>query len=179
MKKSIISRTIINYSAKGLIYDEASKEIKSFALIVPSTVNTAERAEKYIRKNPGIVYGKLVSVEEVSKNEMLVGMYVDTFVANAVKVDERSKETRNAITKTVVAAECTILCMSPDRKVYEAKVIAPINCNYDSYIRKNFTFDGKFIEVYSVHEISELYAMDEEKFISLAKPMKNKFQLAD
>ena len=180
MKKSIISRTIIRNVAHTTTYNSAKHEIDSGVVIVPANVNTCDRAEKFIRKNnsyPSDV--KLVSVDAIEKIETLVGMYVDDFVANAKKVDERSKETRNAITKTVVAAECTILCMSPDRKVYETKVITPVNCNYDSYIRKNFTIDGKFIEVYSVHEISELYAMDEATFIALAKPMKNKFQLDD
>lgn len=180
MKKSIISRTIINNMAHGIVYNEDKKAVEEFTAFLPAAVNTTERAEKFIRKNNLPIGGKLVSVDSLEKSELLIGMYLDTFVANAVKVSERSKETRNTITKTVIANECVCLYMTDNREVKETTVIVPSGCtNFDGYVRKNCKFDGKFIEVSEVHEISELYSMDENKFIELAKPMKNKFQLAE
>ena len=179
MKKAIISRTIVNNVAHCLVFDSDSKSIHDSVVFVPASVNTVERVEKYIRKNNAVV-GKLVSVEAVDRLESLVGMYLDTFMENATKVDERSKETRDSITKTVTVLECVALYMDSDRNVKEHKVIVPVGTtNIDGYVRKNCEFDGMFITVASSKEISELYAMDERKFIALAKPMKNKFQLDD
>lgn len=180
MKKSIISRTIIRNIAHVTAYKSESKEIFDTVVIVPASVATVDKADRFIRKNNRFPVGvKLVSVDTVEKVETLVGMYLDTFVANATKVDERSKETRDAITKTVIAMKATILYMTPDRKINETSVIVPQNVNYENYIRKNVTLDGRFIEIVNLEEVSTLYAMDEATFIDLAKPMKNKFQLDD
>lgn len=180
MKKPIISRTIIRNAAHVTAYKAATKEIFDSVVLVPASAATVDKAERFIRKNNRFADGiKLVSVDSIEKMETLVGMYVDTFVANATKVDERSKETRDAITKTVVAMKATILYMTPDRKVNETSVVIPQNINYESYIRKNVTLDGRFIEIVNLEEVSTLYAMDEATFIRLAKPMKNKFQIDD
>lgn len=180
MKKAIISRTIIRNIAHATAYNSDSKGIFETVFIVPASVATVDKAERFIRKNNTLADGvKLVSVDSIEKMETPIGMYLDTFIANATKVDERSKETRDAITKTVIAMKATVLYMTPDRKINETSVITPQNINYENYIRKNVTLDGRFIEIVNLEEVSTLYAMDEATFISLAKPMKNKFQLDD
>ena len=180
MKKSIISRTIIRNVAHVTLYKSDTKAISESVVIVPASVATVEKAERFIRKSNRFPVGiKLVSVDSIEKMETLVGMYLNTFVDNAIKVDERSKETRDAITKTVVAMKATVLYMTPDRKINETSVVIPQNVNYENYIRKNVSLDGRFIEIVSLEEVSTLYAMDEATFVNLAKPMKNKFQLDD
>lgn len=181
MKKPIISRTIVSNVAHTLVFDMGKKAISDGAVILPAAVNTVDRAEKYIRKHDALVSGhKLVSVESVEKLENLVGMYLDTFMVNADKVDERSKDTRDCITKLVTVLEAVALYMDKDRNVKECKVIVPMGtANIDAYVAKNRQFDGKFITVASAKEVSQLYAMSEAKFISLAKPMRNKFTLDD
>lgn len=180
MKKPIISRTIIRNAAHVTAFESASKKIFDSVVLVPATAATVDKAERFIRKNNRFPAGvKLVSVDSVEKMETLVGMYLDEFVANATKVDERSKETRDAVTKTVVAMKATVLYMTPDRKINETSVVIPQNVNYENYIRKNVTLDGRFIEIVNLEEVSTLYAMDEATFIGLARPMKNKFQLDD
>ena len=94
MKKPIISRTIVSNIAHVIIFDMGKKAISDTVVILPAAVNTVDRGEKYIRKHDALLSGhKLVSVESVEKVENLVGMYLDTFMANADKVDERSKDT--------------------------------------------------------------------------------------
>lgn len=181
MKKPIISRTIISNVAHILVFDMDKKAISDSVVILPAAVNTVDRAEKYIRKHESLVNGqKLVSVDSVEKVENLVGMYLDTFVANADKVEERSKDTRECVTKLVTALEAVALYMDKDRKVQESIVTIPMGTpNIDTYVSKNIQFNGKFITVASTKEVSQLYAMSEAKFISLAKPMRNKFTLDD
>ena len=178
MKKAIISRTIINYRAVGKCFNEATNSVESFGWFVPAAVNTTERAEKFLRKNNLPVGKKIILVNEVQKTEMLIGMYVDEFMEKATKVSERSKETRDCITKTVTVLAGTALYMNEKEEVKKAPVVVPTNCpNIDAYIRKNYKFDGAFIMAKDMHEVSELYSMSENDFIKNARPMKNKFTL--
>ena len=181
MKKAIISRTIITNAVHVNVFDKESRTARADLVMLPAAIDTAERAEKYIRKNPALIgSAKLIDVESVERIENLVGMYVDDFIANAKPVTERSKETRGTITKTVQSCIGTALYMSAGRKIEEMTVTFPANVtNVNSYICKNYTIPGKYIDVEDVETIDSLYSMDENTFIRLAKPMKNKFQLAD
>lgn len=180
MKKPIISRTIINHIAFVTMFDMESKAVIDLSAMLPATVDTVEKAEKFIRKNPGTIPGKLVMVNSVERSEMLVGMYVDDFIKNAKQVTERNKETRGTVTKTVQTCIGTALYMDDKRNVCEKVVTFPVNLsNVDGFIRKNYTFPGQFITVENVETIETLYSMDENTFIALAKPMRNKFQLAE
>lgn len=180
MKKAIISRTIINHVAFVTVFDPDTKAVVDLSAMLPATVDTVEKAEKYIRKNPGTVPGKLVMVNSVERSEMLIGMYVDDFIKNAKQVMERNKETRGTVTKTIQSCVGTALYMDSNRNVCETVVTFPVSLsNVDSYIRKNYTFPGQFITVENVETIDSLYSMDENTFIALAKPMRNKFQLAE
>lgn len=180
MKKPIISRTIINHIAFVTMFDMESKSVIDISAMLPATVDTVEKAEKFIRKNPSTIPGKLVMVNKVERSEMLIGMYVDDFIKNAKEVTERNKETRGTVTKTVQTCIGTALYMDDKRNVCEKVVTFPVNLsNVDGFIRKNYTFPGQFITVENVETIETLYSMDENTFIALAKPMRNKFQLAD
>lgn len=180
MKKSVISRTIINSIACATVFDTNTRKTDEIALCIPAAYDTQEKAEKYLRKNTNLYTGKLVMVSGVDRSEKLVGMYVDDFIANAVKVDERSKETRGTVTKTIQSCVGTALYMDENRAVQEKIVTFPVGLgNIDSYIRKNYSFPGRFITVEDVEIIDALYSMDESTFIALSRPMKNKFQLAD
>ena len=178
MKKAIISRTIINYRAVGKCFNESTNSVETFGWFVPASVNTTERAEKFLRKNNLPVGKKVILVSDIQKTEMLLGMYLDDFMAKATKVDERSKDTRDCITKTVTIMEGTALYMADDESVKKCKVYIPTNCaNPDAYIRKGWNGLGDFITVKDLHEVSELYSMDENTFLENARPMKNKFTL--
>ena len=180
MKKAIISRTIINNAACVTVFNTDTRKTDEIKVSVPAAFDTAEKAEKYLRRHPEAITGKLVMVSGVDRVEKLVGMYVDDFIKNAKQVTERNKETRGTVTKTVQTCVGTALYMTENRKVYEAVVTFPVNVtNVDNYIRKNCNIPGRYIEVVDIQTIDSLYSMDENTFITLAKPMKNKFQLAD
>lgn len=180
MKKAIISRTIVNSIACATVFDTNTRKTDEIAVIIPAAYDTSEKAEKYLRKNTNLYSGKLVMVSGVDRSERLVGMYVDDFMANAVKVDERSKETRGTVTKTIQSCIGTALYMDESRAIQEKIVTFPVGLgNIDGYIRKNYTFPGRFITVEDVETIESIYSMDESTFIALSRPMKNKFQLED
>lgn len=179
MKESIISRTIVSNQASGLYFDPDKRAIASFVLVLPAAISSAETAEKYIRKNPALLPGKLVTVENVERCEKLVGMTITDFVSNAKSADARSKETRGAISKTVISGKADALYMNAAHEIKTQTVFFPASVtNIDAYIRKNVTFPGTFITAENIGTVEQLYYMDESTFISLAKPMKNKFTLA-
>lgn len=180
MKKAVISRTIVNSIACATVFDTDTREMHEIAFCLPAAYDTPEKAENYLRKHGNLYSGKLVMVSSIDRSEKLIGMYVDEFIAKAVKVDERSKETRGTVTKTIQSCIGTALYMDENRAVQEKVVTFPVGlANVDAYIRKNYTFPGRFITVEDVEIVEALYSMDESTFIALSKPMKNKFQLAD
>lgn len=178
MKKAIISRTVKSVNAVCKFF--ADDSVHTISVQLPAHCNTTNIAERYIRKNnPGIIPGKLIFVERVESSEKLIGMELDDFIANATKVSERSKDTRNCVTKEVQAFSGTALYMDETQSIKETVVTIPQGvANVDAYVRKNYKFDGYYITTKNITPVSALYAMDEKVFASLAKPMANKFKLA-
>lgn len=180
MKESIISRTIISNIARGLYFDMEQRKACAFECVIPAAYNDADKAEKFLRKNPAYVPGKIITVESVNKSEKLVGMKLSTFVENAKPADERSKETRDCVSKTVISGVADALYMDANRQIQTTVVFFPANtANVEAFIRKNVKFSGHFITVENVRTCEQLYYMSEVSFIELAKPMKNKFTLAE
>ena len=178
MKEPIISRTIINNFATGLEYIAAAKKVQTFVVVLPAAIDTPERAERYISKHNDLLSGKMVSVDKVERYENLVGMPLSVFMANAKPVSERSKETRGAITKTVPGFMVDVLYMDENHIIKTVPATVPAAKDVEKYCKINVSVPGKFVTVENVRAIETLYAMDENTFIALAKPMKNKFTLA-
>lgn len=180
MKKAIISRTFVSSIVYYKAFDMEKGEIYDGEVFIPSQYDTTEKAEKFLRKNDILVKGKLVMVTDVQRSELLCGMYLDDFIANAEPVAERSKETRGTVTKTVQSCLATALYMADDQSVKATTITFPCGlANVDAYIRKTWKGPGVFITVKDVRTVESLYSMTENEFLALAKPMKNKFQLAD
>ena len=176
MKKAIISRTIRTTFARCKVFRDSA--IFDDYCTLPASCTTGEIAERYIRKHPDILTGKLVVVETLETVEKLVGMYLDTFIENAACVTERTKDTRDCVTKEVKALAATALYMDEQQQVKESTVTIPQGvANIDAFVRKNYKFPGYFITVKDTHEVSALYAMPEKVFVAIARPMKNKFSL--
>lgn len=181
MKKAIISRTFVSSIVYYKAFDMDKAELYDGETYIPAQYDSPEKAEKFLRKNGDIlVKGKLVMVSDVQRSELLCGMYLDDFIANAKPVSERSKETRGTVTKTVQSCLATALYMVDDHFVKTTTINFPVGLNnVDAYVRKNWNGPGVFITVKDVRTVESLYSMTENEFLALAKPMKNKFQLAD
>ena len=167
--RNTITRSFNKIAAACTLYRD--KAIIDDTVLIPYLFNTVELAEKYIRKNNLITDGKLVEVVSVAKVSALYGMEESDFIAKAVKVDERSKETRGMISKTIVANEGTLLYMDTQRKVNEMPVIVPKGAKLDKLARSLAPNGCKGITIENIHEVSALYVMSEEDFIANARPM--------
>lgn len=177
MRESIISRTIITNYASVLFYNAGTKAAESCIVTLPAAIDNADRADRYIRKNPGMIGGKLITVEEVKRSERLVGMPMSVFMDNAKAVTERDKTTRGSITKTVPGFACDVLYMDSDHAIQRKRVSIPAVKDIDRYCKSNIKVDGYYVTVENVTATETLYSMSESKFIELARPMKTKFTL--
>ena len=172
MKKTIISRTISDNHVKGLCVDLKTRTVIEWEDRIPVKYDTPEKALAFVRKNNPTI----VSILSVEKVENLIGMYESDFIANGVKFDERSKETRGLITKEISVKSAKCMVVDSDRKVID--VTYP-NCDSEKAARKAASDDDKlFVQLIVIEETKQLYGMETAKFESLAKPMKDRFTLA-
>lgn len=173
MNKSIVSRTITRTVAKGLIVDVATRTVNEWEDVVPNTCDTCEKALAYVRKTVPAV----VAIYEIAKNEKLVGMTESEFISLAYwHGNERTKATRYAITKAITTRYGKVLVVDKDRKVSE---IEYLGADSEKSARKIAEADGKFfVQLLSVREDAQIFAVDPATFEEHARPMKDRFTLA-
>lgn len=166
--RNTITRTFNKTLAKCLVYVDNS--ISERAVFIPYGFNTTELAERYIRKNVQLDE-KLVDVISVETVSTLYGMDESDFITLATVVDERSKETRGMISKTVQGYIGTLLYMNEQRKVCEKLVTFTKGEKLATVARENTPDGCKPIDIENIKETSALFVMSEEKFIANAREM--------
>lgn len=170
MKKAIISRTFTTSLVNVLSVDKEARAVKESTIILDGKIDTVEKAVKYFDKHDRTVVDVL-SVKVVSE---LLGMYESDFIALAKPFDERSKDTRNLITKNCVSTVCNCMVVSADRKIIDIDIIA----DSEKECRKEAEKRGyKFVAINSNKEITQLYGMDADTFRINAKRMVDRFTL--
>ncbi len=184
MKKEIISRTITTNYANCLMLD-ADRKIAEKHIIVPARIKTTDAAESYIRKNALVPADcKLIEVTALDPRGALVGMYISDFVDNATLYKERSKETRDCVTKDVVSYIAHYEYLDNGHKLAQGASRIPAeyakSCETaEKYLRKTKEYIGKLVDVYDISKNSGIYAMSEVRFMELAKPMSDRFHLIE
>lgn len=176
MARNLITRTFSNTVAHALVYiDNAARNQD---VILPAGFTTAS-AEKAIRKNH-LVTGHLITVTAVEKLDATYGMEISVFLANAVQFTERSKDTRNMITKYATVRKGTLVTYSPADGMHEHTVAVPANVkSLDAWARENAP-DGEIgVTVKDITESTALFAMTEADFIKLARPMTDNQHFSD
>ena len=169
--RNIITRSFVKNSCTATVYKDG--KLSSAVFIIPCGYNDNDSAERYIRRNMSID-GKLVEVNAIEKLSALYGMEESEFINLATSVNERSKETRNAITKTIVTFKAKLVYMTPDRKIEDITINLPQNMGkkeYSRFILAATPKDCKPIELTDKEEVSTLYALDEQTFIANAREM--------
>lgn len=166
--RNTITRSFNNINAHILVY--LGGAINEKTVLIPAMFSTVELAEKYIRKNVN-VDGKLVDVIKVEKVSALYGMDESAFIKKATLVTERSKDTRNMISKTVNGHIGTLLYMTSDRAIKECLVVIPKGAKLDKVAKENTPDGCKPITIENIKESSSLYVMSIEDFLANAKPM--------
>ena len=166
--RNTVTRTFAKTVAETVVYVDGKIGKKSFA--IPASITDSAVAKRYLERN--VKSGEIiVTVEKLNRIEELRGMPENVFIKLARIVPERSKETRNDITKNVVGLRGEMLYMTADYKIERMtvtfgkkdklnevmKFYAPVNCSP--------------IKIENVTECETLYAMDEKTFYENSRPM--------
>ena len=170
MKKAIISRTFTASIVDVLSVDKEARAVKESTIVLDGKIDSVEKAVKYFDKHDRSV----IDVLNVKVVNELLGMYESDFITLAKPFDERSKETRNLITKNCVSTVCSCMVVTAERKIIDIDIIA----DSEKDCRKEAEKRGyKFVAVNSKKEISQLYGMDADTFRLNAKRMIDRFTL--
>lgn len=166
--RNTITRTFNKNQASVLVYVDG--KVTESVCLIPAGFNTVESAEKFIRKNVQLE-GKLVTVAKVDKVSTLYGMEEDDFIKYAKQVDERSKETRGLITKTVNGLMGELVYMDKDHAIKTIPVMVKKSDKLDKVAREKAPNGCFGITLENIKEVSTLYAMSESDFIKYAREM--------
>ena len=170
--RNTITRTFVTVYAESLVFED-EKVMTSYP-IVPATCKDITSAEKYIRKNPSIISGKLVEVTELNKQTELYGMDESDFIRLAKPYEARSKDTRNLITKTVRGYIGDYLYMNTTaRQLSTRKVSVPtdMSAKLDKYAKSIEQENEKAITIENLNPVESLYGMSESDFRKYGKKM--------
>lgn len=170
--RNTITRTFTTNYASCIVYENG--KLMDCVIALPDTCFLVGIAEKYIRKNPSIISGKLVEVKAIEKKTILYGMDENDFISAAKVYDVRGKDTRGLITKTVKGFKGDYLYMDTVTRELKSRRIyipADMESKLDKYA-KTIEADGeKAITIENLTVINTLYGMTEKEFQAMARKM--------
>lgn len=168
---SFVTRTIKSYECSCLAIEKSEdgkKNLVTVSVIVPAAADNTARALKAAQAiNPAIVM-----VESMTEKTALYGMDESDFIKYGKVAEARSKETRNTISKEVVAklAVCTAIV---NREIVTEKHFIPnrfTDCvKATAYARKHF--GQHIVTVDEIEEVKTLVYMPVDDFIARAEIM--------
>lgn len=168
---STVTRTIKSYECSCLaieIGQDGKKNLVSVSVIVPAAADNTARALKAAQ----VINPAVVMVEAMTEKTALYGMDEADFIKYGKVAEARSKETRNTISKEVVAklAVCTAIV---NREIVTEKHFIPnrfTDCvKATAYARKHF--GQHIVTVDEIEEVKTLVYMPVDDFITHAEIM--------
>jgi len=170
--RNTITRSFTTCLASCKAYENGN--LLDAIVALPDFCTLTTTAEKYIRKNPSVISGKLVEVSKIDKETTLYGMDENDFLKYAKPYEQRGKETRNQITKTVKGFVGEYLYMTTDThelKRRDVSVPADMSKKLDKYAKSIEQAGEKAITIENLKPIEALYAMSETDFRKYGKKM--------
>ena len=170
--RNTITRTFTTNYADCIVYENG--KLLETVIALPDSCILPGIAEKYIRKNPSTISGKLVEVKEIRKETILYGMDENDFISAAKVYDVRGKDTRNLITKTVKGFKGEYLYMdtsSRELKTRRVYVPADMENKLDKFAKSIEAAGEKAITIENLTPINTLYGMTEKEFQAMARKM--------
>lgn len=169
---SDITRTFFTTTITAKVFDNDNDEITPYTATIPGKIPVNE-CKKALEKEPGFTrVFTILKVIEVSYDEKLYSMPESTFVVLGKVADERSKETRNTVSKTILGyiahikvADNESLEIRDDVEVLPRKMSAD---EAKKYLNKKFEF-STVIKVTGIQETNSLYYMSVEDFMKNAE----------
>lgn len=178
--RNTITRTFSVSLASCKVYENGA--LLDCIIALPDSCGNTVAAEKYIRRNPSVISGKLVDVLSVDKETTLYGMDESDFLMYAKLYEQRGKETRNMITKTVKGFIGEYLYMSTDsHELCRRNVSVPpdMSKKLDKYAKSIEQEGEKAITIENLRPIEALYGMSESDFRKYGKKMVDHQHYAD
>lgn len=170
--RNTITRSFATIFASCKIYE--SGKLLDAIVALPDFCTITTTAEKYIRKNPSIISGKLIEVTELNKQTELYGMEESEFIAHAKPYETRSKDTRNLITKTVKGFIGEYLYMDTITRQLATRTVsvpADMSSKLDKYAKFIEKDNEKSITIENLKPVECLYGMTESEFKKYGKKM--------
>ena len=170
--RNTITRSFTTCLATCKVYENGA--LLDAMVNLPEFCTLTTTAEKYIRKNPSTISGKLVEVTKIVKQTTLYGMEESDFLKYAKPYEQRGKETRNMITKTVKGFIGDYLYMSTDtHELCRRSVSVPADAakKLDKYAKSIEQAGEKAITIENIKAVEALYAMSESDFRKYGKKM--------
>lgn len=170
--RNTITRTFTTNYASCIVYENG--KLMDCVITLPDACSLVGIAEKYIRKNPFVISGKLVEVKAIEKKTVLYGVDENDFISAAKVYDVRGKDTRNLITKTVKGFRGEYLYMdtsSHELKTRHVYVPADMENKLDKFAKSIEAAGEKAITIENLAPINTLYGMTEKEFQAMARKM--------
>ena len=170
--RNTITRSFTTCLASCKVYENGN--LLDSIVALPDSCTLPRIAEKYIRRNPSVISGTLVVVDKIDKETTIYGMEETDFLKYAKPYDQRGKETRNQITKTVKGFIGDYLYMDVNtRELCKRTVSVPADMSkkLDKYMKTIEKENEKAILIENLKSIECLYAMSELDFRKYGKKM--------
>lgn len=170
--RNTITRTFTTCLASCKVYENG--KLLDAVVRLPDFCTLTGTAEKYIRKNSSIISGKLVDVLSIDKETVLYGMDELDFLKYAKPYEQRGKETRNLITKTVKGFVGDYLYMDVKTRELCKRVVsvpADMSKKLDKYAKSIELENEKAVLIENLKPVKALYAMSEIDFRKYGKRM--------
>lgn len=166
--RETVTRTFAKTVANTVVYVDGKLDKKSFA--IPANINDSATAKRFLERN--VKSGEIiVTVEKLERVEELRGMPEKLFIKLARVVPERSKETRNDITKNVIGLRGEMLYMTADYKIDRMTVTFGKKDKLNDVMKFYVPVNCSPIKIENATECETLYAMDEKTFYENSRPM--------
>lgn len=166
--RETITRTFAKMVADCVVYVDGKIAKKSYT--IPANITDNPQAKRFLERN--VKNGEIiVTVENLERVEELRGMPEKLFIKLARIVPERSKETRNDITKNVVGFRGEMLYMTAEYKIERMLVTFGKKDKNNDVMKFYVPENCSPIKIENVTECETLYAMDEKTFYDNSRPM--------
>ena len=166
--RETVTRTFAKTVANAVVYIDGKLDKKSYA--IPANIDDKDAAKRFLERK--VKTGEIiVTVEKLDRLEELRGMPEKLFIKLARIVPERSKETRNDVTKRVIGIRGEMLYMTPNYKVERMTVTFGKKDKRSDVMDYYVPDNCSPIKIENETECETLYALDEKTFYENSRPM--------
>ena len=169
---SNITRTYFNTVVTVKLFDNNTDEIVMRTATIDGKIALNE-VKKTLEKANAFPYGTILKISAVFYDEALYSMSEADFMKHGKAVDERSKDTRNCVTKEIIASVAACVAVDNDSMTVES-IDYPLPRKMSADEAKRFI--NKRETLYTVVkcdilEVNQLYAMPIDEFKAKAEKL--------